>query len=207
MPLSSTLLALHDIIQIAVGWTDSHLFEFVIGDRVYGEPMPDDDFWDRHVYKAAGIRPKTLIDRGVERFLYVYDFGDDWRHDIFIELCELFPAAPLHPTRRPALADRDSVSFVHFLECARRAGRSHANAWSSRIEPDPTRELPPAPECMDVTDGADQRSRRQRFDTGHRLQARADRVGRGQVRQLAIDTGDPHLQCSDLLLHAGQHLP
>ena len=37
------------------------------------------------VYKAAGIRLKTLIDRGVERFLYVYDFGDDWRHDIFIE--------------------------------------------------------------------------------------------------------------------------
>ena len=85
VPVSSTLLALHDIIQIAVGWTDSHLFEFVIRDRVYGEPMPDDDFWDRHVYKAAGIRLKTQIERGVERFLYVYDFGDDWRHDIFIE--------------------------------------------------------------------------------------------------------------------------
>ena len=36
-------------------------------------------------YKAAGIRLKALIDRGVERFLYVYDFADDWRHDIFIE--------------------------------------------------------------------------------------------------------------------------
>ena len=47
--------------------------------------MPDDDFWDRHVYKAAGIRLKTLTERGVERFLYVYDFSDDWRQDIFIE--------------------------------------------------------------------------------------------------------------------------
>ena len=44
----------------SVGWADSHLFEFVIGDRVYGEPLPDDDFWDRHVYKTAGIRLKTL---------------------------------------------------------------------------------------------------------------------------------------------------
>ena len=43
---------------------------------------------------------------------------------------------------------------------------------------------------MDVTDGADQRSRRQRPDTGHRLQPRADRVGRGQVPQLAIDAGE-----------------
>ena len=87
VPLSSTLLALHDTIQVAVGWTDSHMFEFVIDERVYGEPLPDDDFWDRHVYKAAGIRLKALIERGVERFLflYVYDFGDDWRHDVFIE--------------------------------------------------------------------------------------------------------------------------
>ena len=41
----STLPALQDIIRIGVGWTDSHLFEFVVGERVYGEPLPDDDFW------------------------------------------------------------------------------------------------------------------------------------------------------------------
>ena len=48
----------------------------MIGERVYGELMPDDDFFDRHVFKAAGVRLKALIERGVERFLYVYD----WRH-------------------------------------------------------------------------------------------------------------------------------
>ena len=79
VPLSSTLRALHDIIQAAFGWTDSHLFEFVIGERVYGEPMPDDDFFERHVFKAAGVRLKALMGQGVERFLYVYDFGDN-RH-------------------------------------------------------------------------------------------------------------------------------
>ena len=35
--------------QAAFGLTDSPLFEFVIGERVYGEPMPDDDLFDRHV--------------------------------------------------------------------------------------------------------------------------------------------------------------
>ena len=85
VPLSSTLLALHGIIQITFDWWDYHLFEFRVGDRLYGKPMEDDDFYDRRVYRAAGIRLGTLIDRGVERFLYVYDFGDDWRHDIFIE--------------------------------------------------------------------------------------------------------------------------
>ena len=73
VPLSSTSLILHDAIEVAVGWTDSHLFEFSIGDRVYGEPLPDDAYWDRHVYKAAGSRLKALIDGSVERFLYVYE--------------------------------------------------------------------------------------------------------------------------------------
>ena len=57
MPLSSTLLALHDSIQIAVGWTDSHMFEFVIGERLCGEPQPDDEFWDPHVYTMHVSRP------------------------------------------------------------------------------------------------------------------------------------------------------
>ena len=73
VPLTCTLLALHHIIRVTVGWTDSHLFEFVVGDRVYSEPLPDDEFSERKVYNAAGIRLRTLIDRRVERLLYVYD--------------------------------------------------------------------------------------------------------------------------------------
>ena len=85
VPLTSTLLALHDIIQVTVGWTDSHLFEFVVGDRLYSELVPDDELVGRKIYDAAGIRLRTLIGRGVEQLLYVYDFGDNWRHDVFIE--------------------------------------------------------------------------------------------------------------------------
>lgn len=85
VPLSSTLFALHDIIQVTMRWQDAHLFEFVIGERVYGEPHPDDVMYERKVFKAKGIRLATLIDRGVRQFLYVYDFGDNWRHRITIE--------------------------------------------------------------------------------------------------------------------------
>ena len=46
-PLSSALLALHDIIQVAFLSTNSHLCEFVVGEHVYGEPMPDDDVFER----------------------------------------------------------------------------------------------------------------------------------------------------------------
>ena len=44
LPLTSTLLALHDIIPFTVGWSGSHLFEFVVTDRVYSEPLPRDRY-------------------------------------------------------------------------------------------------------------------------------------------------------------------
>ena len=38
VPLSTTLAALHDIIQVAFRWTDSHLHEFESDGRAYGVP-------------------------------------------------------------------------------------------------------------------------------------------------------------------------
>ena len=85
MPLSATLLAVHEIIQVLMGWNDVHLFEFTAGDRIYGEPYPDDPNGDRKIYKATSVRLRTLLDRGIHRFLYVYDFGDYWRLDVTVE--------------------------------------------------------------------------------------------------------------------------
>ena len=124
VPLSSTLLALHDIIQATVGWTDSHLFEFVVGDRRYGEPFPDDEIFERKVYKAAGIRLRTLIERGIERLLYVYDFGDGWRHDIVIEEVRDgeadidYPAFVAGERRCPPEDVGGVPGFMRFLEAA-----------------------------------------------------------------------------------------
>ena len=84
VPLSCTLLALHDIIQIAMGWTDSHLFEFQVGDRLYGTLEFDPELLEPRQYKASRIRLRTLIERGVHRFEYIYDFGDYWQHDVVI---------------------------------------------------------------------------------------------------------------------------
>lgn len=122
VPLTSTLLTVHHIIQITFDWWDYHLFEFEVGTRVYGDPAFDDDFLDRRVYKAAGIRLRTLVDRGVERFLYVYDFGDDWRHDILIESVGAGEADVEYPAlvdgeRRSPPEDVGGVTgFMEFLE-------------------------------------------------------------------------------------------
>lgn len=124
LPLSSTLLALHEIVQFTFLWTDSHLFEFEVGERIYGEPE-NDLFGERRIYKAANVRLKTVVDRDIERFLYVYDFGDEWRHDLFIEKVregELdvdYPAF-VDGERRGPPEDVGGVSgFMDFLEAMR----------------------------------------------------------------------------------------
>ena len=82
VPVSATLATLHEIVQIAMGWRFSHAYEFAVGDRSYGEPVGADD---QGIYKAKSLQLETLIGRGFGRFLYVYDFGDDWRHDVIVE--------------------------------------------------------------------------------------------------------------------------
>ena len=84
VPLTATLKALHDVIQAAFGWEGYHLHLFAVGEERYGVPDPEGDSL-RPIHSEKGMRLAALIARGVERFDYTYDFGDDWRHEIAVE--------------------------------------------------------------------------------------------------------------------------
>lgn len=73
---------LHEVIQTALGWTNSHLHEFEIGGARYGTPDPD---WGRDdVQDEARVKLFRLAGEG-SRLGYTYDFGDDWEHQLTIE--------------------------------------------------------------------------------------------------------------------------
>lgn len=122
LPLSTTLAALHDIIQVVMGWWDYHLYEFVIGDRIYGVPYPDDEIYERKVYQAKALRLGAVLERGVREFLYVYDFGDNWQHRITVGEVRQGDAGVEYPrfiagARRAPPEDVGSISgFEEFLE-------------------------------------------------------------------------------------------
>jgi hypothetical protein len=87
----STIADLHYTIQIAIGWSDVHLNRFHIHGQDFG------------VYHDGGIsfsdNPKKVLlsafgFRTRERFLYEYDFGDEWLHEVRIEKC-----LPLNPKK------------------------------------------------------------------------------------------------------------
>lgn len=76
-----TLSMLSDIIQTVMGWGGFHLWVFDIGDEHYGED-PDGEM------EMANSRETNLshvVQAGVKKFRYIYDFGDHWEHVILVE--------------------------------------------------------------------------------------------------------------------------
>lgn len=122
LPLSTTLATLHDLIQVAMRWQDYHLHEFVVGEKIYGVPDPEDAFEDRMVYQSKSIRLGMLIERGLRELLYVYDFGDNWQHHITIEDVRQGEPGAEYPrfvagARRAPPEDVGGISgFEEFLE-------------------------------------------------------------------------------------------
>ena len=100
VPAEIKLSRLHVALQAAMGWQGYHLHAFRIGEIEYGVPDPD--------YEPMGVPPKddrratlrSLVSVG-ESFVYEYDFGDGWEHEILVEAV----LAPRPRTRYPRVVD------------------------------------------------------------------------------------------------------
>lgn len=84
VPLKIRLDRLHEVIQAAMGWTDTHLYEFRAGGAAWGEPDPD-GFYDGPFPAKKTTLQKVIEDTGARTIQYAYDFGDDWDHAIRVE--------------------------------------------------------------------------------------------------------------------------
>ncbi|MEW6404638.1 MAG: plasmid pRiA4b ORF-3 family protein [Chloroflexota bacterium] len=85
----TTLSRLHDILQIVMGWTNSHLHHFFINGEYYGMRM-DDGFGDMRTKDETLFKLNQLISGKGFRFDYEYDFGDSWEHELIVE--KILPA-------------------------------------------------------------------------------------------------------------------
>ena len=84
VPLKIRLDRLHEVIQAAMGWTDTHLYEFRVGDAGWGVSDPD-GFYDGPMDAKKMTLEKLIDQTGTRTIQYIYDFGDDWDHSIRIE--------------------------------------------------------------------------------------------------------------------------
>ena len=90
IPSAMRLDQVHAVIQVAFFWHSLHLhaFETVCGD--FGAPDDDDDWAERKDEATAALAQVAAAEKA--KVVYVYDFGDDWRHDIVVE--KIAPAEP-----------------------------------------------------------------------------------------------------------------
>lgn len=82
VPRRMTLDELHEVLQVAMGWTNSHLYLFHAGGKKYGEPDPDPN-WEK-VQDSARTTLEDIVTEAGQSFVYEYDLGDSWMHEVTV---------------------------------------------------------------------------------------------------------------------------
>jgi len=82
VPNDTSLDKLHEVIQITMGWTDSHLHQFICSHEYYG--IPEDEFMTE-TKDETGVKLGKFLKREKDQILYEYDFGDGWAHEVILE--------------------------------------------------------------------------------------------------------------------------
>lgn len=77
-----TFYRLHLVLQAVMGWENCHLYQFVIQGIRSGDPDPEYELSD---VNAKRVRLQQVLTRSKMKFLYEYDFGDSWQHEVVLE--------------------------------------------------------------------------------------------------------------------------
>jgi len=86
---------LHAVIQVVMGWTNSHLHQFLVGERYYSDPsseLDEDTVPGRILDENQAVLMDVAPHKG-DVLWYEYDFGDSWHHGIHVEEIQT-PASP-----------------------------------------------------------------------------------------------------------------
>ena len=82
IPKSANLGWVHAVIQVAMGWTNSHLHQFRLGDRIFSDPKFNlNEFEDDPPVTDENSVTVGQVAKGqIPALVYEYDFGDSWSH-------------------------------------------------------------------------------------------------------------------------------
>lgn len=85
----ATLGELHAIIQMAMGWSNSHLHHFIVGKspnlRFIGAPVPYEGGDQMDEENEGEIAISQVLSATKPKMTYEYDFGDSWEHEVSLE--------------------------------------------------------------------------------------------------------------------------
>ena len=81
MPADLPLGVLHDVLQVTMGWKNSHGHDFLVGNIRFAKADIEDELFS--VDEAAA--PVGAVASVGAKFIYRYDLGDDWEHEVTVE--------------------------------------------------------------------------------------------------------------------------
>ncbi len=106
VPSDISLVNFHVVIQAVMGWTNSHLHLFRKKGVEYTFRYQSDNYWDEEDYvDYSGMKISDLIADCGDSVVYLYDFGDSWKHTI--ELREVIQKIPIPVGAGAAAGDAD----------------------------------------------------------------------------------------------------
>lgn len=85
VPANMTLSKLHQVIQLSMGWADTHMHQFMIGNKFYSPADLEDNWQEIKALDESKFKLRDLEADLLQRFSYEYDFGDGWLHEIRLE--------------------------------------------------------------------------------------------------------------------------
>ena len=116
---TTTFAQLHQILQCVMGWEGYHLYRFDISGMEYGDPSMLEEMEGED---ARRVTLETLVRGEKDKFLYEYDFGDSWDHELLVEKGLPYEAGKRYPvclTGKRACPPEDCGGvwgYVSFLE-------------------------------------------------------------------------------------------
>jgi hypothetical protein len=96
VPADCRFDTLHRVLNAAMGWLDLHLHEFDIAGVRYSDGV-DMAVEADHTLSERDLAVGDVAQSGIRRFVYWYDFGDDWSHTVEIEALGPAEAGVFYP--------------------------------------------------------------------------------------------------------------
>jgi len=91
LPDNFTLGDLHDVIQVTMGWQNCHMHAFRFGDVHYTSQQAS-EMGEMDMENEEAVFLSGVVTRPKQKFIYEYDFGDSWLHEVVAE--KILPIDP-----------------------------------------------------------------------------------------------------------------
>ncbi len=141
VPANISLARFHEFLQCAMGWENRYDYEFRYGKGKYlrdviAPPHPErflgaDSFTD-----AASLTLEAFVGRAKlpKRFLYLYDYADEWLHEVSVEKSEISDETePVMLDGANACPPEACGGHLEYLELCSGNAPWYAGVWDSAV--------------------------------------------------------------------------